>query len=247
MECVICLETITEDGVVTTCGHLYHWRCLFRWLSTGQNNTCPSCKATVTRDNIIPVYSSSSSSSSASAAAPSSSSGGQEPGGRPAANEGTAAEAAASSGTPSSGSSNNTSGADEAIPERPRARRPPAPEDPRSRHAFWQQQANPAQAGAGGPAGAARPGGVFQHPGGGTFVYSAGFGLFPSLFGLQFQSFGLGAGDAANNIREINGRRVRIMQDGREVPVTPEEERQEMLSRVLLWLGILVVFMLLFL
>ncbi len=78
-------------------------------------------------------------------------------------------------------------------------------------------------------------------------MYSAGFGFFPSLFGLQFHTFGLGAGETAGGIRTLaDGRRVRIV-DGREVPVTQEEERQEALSRMLLFAGFIIIAMLLFL
>lgn len=41
--CNICLEITTKDPVVTQCGHLYCWSCLFRWLNT-RHSTCPVCK-----------------------------------------------------------------------------------------------------------------------------------------------------------------------------------------------------------
>jgi E3 ubiquitin-protein ligase RNF5 len=54
--CNICYELAAEP-VVTLCGHLYCWPCLYRWLQV-QNNcrTCPVCKAGVDRDKVIPVY-----------------------------------------------------------------------------------------------------------------------------------------------------------------------------------------------
>jgi E3 ubiquitin-protein ligase RNF5 len=52
--CNICLDPVT-DPVVTRCGHLYCWSCLFRWLSTN-HTTCPVCKAGVTRENVIPIF-----------------------------------------------------------------------------------------------------------------------------------------------------------------------------------------------
>jgi hypothetical protein len=67
-----------------------------------------------------------------------------------------------------------------------------------------------------------------------NFAFTAGFGFFPSLFGLQFQTFGLG-GVAEREVRE--GGRAH----------TAEELHQLFLSRVLLALTVLVVFMLLFL
>lgn len=38
--CNICLEITNKDPVVTQCGHLYCWPCLYRWLNT-QHTTCP--------------------------------------------------------------------------------------------------------------------------------------------------------------------------------------------------------------
>ncbi|ETW08675.1 hypothetical protein H310_01205 [Aphanomyces invadans] len=52
-ECNICLDHVKEP-VVTLCGHLYCWSCLYRWIS--RNNQCPVCKAGVTQENVIPVY-----------------------------------------------------------------------------------------------------------------------------------------------------------------------------------------------
>jgi len=54
-ECNICLETASEP-VVTICGHLFCWPCLFKWLETQQLKTCPVCKAEVTTEKIIPIY-----------------------------------------------------------------------------------------------------------------------------------------------------------------------------------------------
>lgn len=54
--CNICYELASEP-VVTLCGHLYCWPCLFRWLQVQTNcRTCPVCKAGVDRDKVIPVY-----------------------------------------------------------------------------------------------------------------------------------------------------------------------------------------------
>jgi E3 ubiquitin-protein ligase RNF5 len=39
--CHICLDAVSnKDPVVTQCGHLYCWPCLYRWLQT-QHTTCP--------------------------------------------------------------------------------------------------------------------------------------------------------------------------------------------------------------
>ncbi|CAN0110706.1 unnamed protein product [Ectocarpus sp. 6 AP-2014] len=53
-ECNICLEGVKEP-VVTRCGHLFCWPCLYRWLNTNQTE-CPVCKAGVTAINVIPLY-----------------------------------------------------------------------------------------------------------------------------------------------------------------------------------------------
>ncbi|CAJ1345204.1 unnamed protein product, partial [Effrenium voratum] len=70
-ECNICLEQAFEP-VVTRCGHLFCWGCLHQWLnalageasrlplgvggSKATNAACPICKASVTIQNVIPVY-----------------------------------------------------------------------------------------------------------------------------------------------------------------------------------------------
>jgi E3 ubiquitin-protein ligase RNF5 len=53
--CNICLDITNKDPVVTQCGHLYCWPCLYRWLNTN-HTTCPVCKAGVSRENIIPLF-----------------------------------------------------------------------------------------------------------------------------------------------------------------------------------------------
>jgi E3 ubiquitin-protein ligase RNF5 len=52
--CNVCLDPV-KDPVVTPCGHLYCWPCLFRWLKT-HHTTCPVCKSGVTQENVIPIY-----------------------------------------------------------------------------------------------------------------------------------------------------------------------------------------------
>ena len=47
--CNICYEHVeNRDPVVTQCGHLYCWSCIYRWISTN-HQTCPVCKAGTTR------------------------------------------------------------------------------------------------------------------------------------------------------------------------------------------------------
>ena len=54
--CNICME-MANHAVVTVCGHLYCWPCLYRWLQMQRTErTCPVCKAGVDRDKVIPVY-----------------------------------------------------------------------------------------------------------------------------------------------------------------------------------------------
>ena len=53
-ECNICLDDVREP-IVTQCGHLFCWSCLYRWLNTN-HQTCPVCKAGVTKDNVIPLF-----------------------------------------------------------------------------------------------------------------------------------------------------------------------------------------------
>uniref|UniRef100_A0A061QI60 RING-type E3 ubiquitin transferase n=1 Tax=Tetraselmis sp. GSL018 TaxID=582737 RepID=A0A061QI60_9CHLO len=55
-ECNICLE-LAREPVVTYCGHLYCWPCLYRWLQViGKCRTCPVCKAVVDKDKVVPIY-----------------------------------------------------------------------------------------------------------------------------------------------------------------------------------------------
>lgn len=53
-ECNVCLDTVSSP-VVTLCGHLYCWPCLYQWMRN--HSECPVCKAGISEDNVIPVYS----------------------------------------------------------------------------------------------------------------------------------------------------------------------------------------------
>lgn len=55
-ECNICFDP-AQDPVVTTCGHLFCWRCLYLWFQQQPNHQCPVCKAKIEKENVIPVYS----------------------------------------------------------------------------------------------------------------------------------------------------------------------------------------------
>ncbi|GAB9475370.1 hypothetical protein Gpo141_00012469, partial [Globisporangium polare] len=52
-DCNICLDTVASP-VVTLCGHLYCWPCLYQWMES--RSECPVCKAGISVENVIPVY-----------------------------------------------------------------------------------------------------------------------------------------------------------------------------------------------
>jgi len=56
-DCNICLG-LAKDPVVTRCGHLFCWPCLYRWLHLGSsgNKKCPVCKGEVKDKKVIPIY-----------------------------------------------------------------------------------------------------------------------------------------------------------------------------------------------
>ncbi|KAL4568634.1 hypothetical protein LXL04_024249 [Taraxacum kok-saghyz] len=55
-ECNICLE-LAEDPIVTLCGHLFCWPCLYKWLHIhSRSQECPVCKALIQEDKLVPLY-----------------------------------------------------------------------------------------------------------------------------------------------------------------------------------------------
>lgn len=55
-ECNICLDT-AKEAVVSMCGHLFCWPCLHQWLETRPTRQlCPVCKASISKDKVIPLY-----------------------------------------------------------------------------------------------------------------------------------------------------------------------------------------------
>ncbi|XP_073022881.1 uncharacterized protein [Primulina eburnea] len=55
-ECNICFE-LAQDPIVTLCGHLYCWSCLYQWLQIhSHSHECPVCKALVEEDKLVPIY-----------------------------------------------------------------------------------------------------------------------------------------------------------------------------------------------
>jgi len=212
--CEICLDEPTEP-VVTFCGHLYCWPCLFRWMhattgTTTHHNQCPVCKSEISHNTVIPLYGR-----------------GRERDPRSAAAAVAAAAAAAAAGGGAGGGAGGAAGGmggagagAGGVPARPPAQRvDPAP-------AGAGADEHGGGGGAGGGAGAGGGGGGFE--GGGNIQFAAGFGFFPSLFGLQFQM--------------VAGART-----ARGGALTAEEAHQHMLERVMLGLGGVILFFLLFL
>ncbi|KAJ0229672.1 hypothetical protein HA466_0314750 [Hirschfeldia incana] len=54
-DCNICLD-VSKEPVLTCCGHLYCWPCLFQWLNISEAKECPVCKGEVTSKTVTPIY-----------------------------------------------------------------------------------------------------------------------------------------------------------------------------------------------
>eukprot|EP00270_Netrium_digitus_P017241 TRINITY_DN629_c0_g1_i1.p1 TRINITY_DN629_c0_g1~~TRINITY_DN629_c0_g1_i1.p1 ORF type:complete len:317 (+),score=32.46 TRINITY_DN629_c0_g1_i1:81-953(+) len=56
-DCNICLQT-ANDPVVTMCGHLFCWRCMYKWMvrTTSVSTKCPVCSAEVSEKSVVPLY-----------------------------------------------------------------------------------------------------------------------------------------------------------------------------------------------
>ena len=60
-DCNICLDSV-HDPVVTLCGHLFCWPCIYKWLhfqsasQEPQQQQCPVCKAEVSQASLVPLY-----------------------------------------------------------------------------------------------------------------------------------------------------------------------------------------------
>ncbi|KAK2964715.1 putative E3 ubiquitin-protein ligase RNF5 [Blattamonas nauphoetae] len=52
-ECRICMGRLTQP-VLTPCGHMFCWPCIFRWFN--QSQTCPMCFAPCSVTDVIPYY-----------------------------------------------------------------------------------------------------------------------------------------------------------------------------------------------
>lgn len=61
-DCNICLDSC-HDPVVTLCGHLYCWPCIYKWLhvqstsiESDEQPKCPVCKASISTSSLVPLY-----------------------------------------------------------------------------------------------------------------------------------------------------------------------------------------------
>ncbi|CAK9151327.1 unnamed protein product, partial [Ilex paraguariensis] len=63
-DCNICLDFV-QDPVVTLCGHLYCWPCIYKWIhfqsisdenQSQQQLQCPVCKAEISEKTLVPLY-----------------------------------------------------------------------------------------------------------------------------------------------------------------------------------------------
>ncbi|PWA62731.1 zinc finger, RING/FYVE/PHD-type [Artemisia annua] len=55
-ECSICLD-LAQDPIVTLCGHLFCWPCIYKWLHMhSHSHECPICKAFIVERKLVPLY-----------------------------------------------------------------------------------------------------------------------------------------------------------------------------------------------
>lgn len=186
-DCNICLE-MPQDPVVTLCGHLFCWPCLYRWLHLHSTCLeCPVCKALVSQETVVPLY------------------------GR---------------GKSTSSDPRTKSVPGFSIPQRPAGQRPQIAYPP-AQHGFnsMAETVNPLST--------ARFG---------SFSFSGGLGLFPSLFGLQMRGFhdaidlGLGHSFAF----PMGWHNAHLHAYPHAAHLMPDGQQEALLSKVLLVLGILV-------
>ncbi|XP_047945626.1 E3 ubiquitin-protein ligase RNF185-like isoform X1 [Salvia hispanica] len=55
-ECNICFD-LAQDPIVTLCGHLFCWPCLYKWTHIHSlSHECPVCKALIEEEKLVPLY-----------------------------------------------------------------------------------------------------------------------------------------------------------------------------------------------
>ncbi|KAJ7944344.1 E3 ubiquitin-protein ligase [Quillaja saponaria] len=55
-ECNICFD-LAQDPIITLCGHLFCWPCLYKWLHFhSHSQECPVCKALILEEKLVPLY-----------------------------------------------------------------------------------------------------------------------------------------------------------------------------------------------
>ncbi|XWS12654.1 hypothetical protein CRYUN_Cryun37aG0108700 [Craigia yunnanensis] len=61
-DCNICLD-FAHEPIVTLCGHLYCWPCIYKWLhvqsaslDSDEHPQCPVCKADISHTTMVPLY-----------------------------------------------------------------------------------------------------------------------------------------------------------------------------------------------
>jgi len=55
-ECNICFD-IAQEPIITLCGHLFCWPCLYKWLHIHSlSQECPVCKALIQEEKLVPLY-----------------------------------------------------------------------------------------------------------------------------------------------------------------------------------------------
>lgn len=61
-DCNICLD-FAQEPVVTLCGHLYCWPCIYKWLhcqsatlGSDEPPQCPVCKSEISHTTMVPLY-----------------------------------------------------------------------------------------------------------------------------------------------------------------------------------------------
>eukprot|EP00246_Nothoceros_aenigmaticus_P016812 TRINITY_DN7854_c0_g2_i1.p1 TRINITY_DN7854_c0_g2~~TRINITY_DN7854_c0_g2_i1.p1 ORF type:complete len:252 (-),score=40.92 TRINITY_DN7854_c0_g2_i1:327-1082(-) len=192
-DCNICLE-LAQDPVVTVCGHLFCWPCLYRWLHLHSIlQECPVCKAGVEEEKVVPLY-------------------------------GRGKVGAVDPRTKTVPGVN--------IPQRPSGHRPETrpPEHDFHSHGFNFMAGPPI------PTASARFGNI---------TLSAGFGLFPSLFGLQLHGF-QGTGFTGAHGIHLGAASGLAGSHVHAAPQAAEQPQDGFLHRIFLLLGVFVILCLLF-